>query len=137
MNDHPQTREDRRLAWTREMLGDRNVGLARASADAGFRSYWRTLGAEPSRIVMDSPPDKEDVKPWLRIRAMLEDAGVRVPKVTCEDAEQGFLVLEDLGSDPYLHVLHADNADALFDAAVDQLLKLQKVAVPDDFPKYD
>ncbi|KGQ17746.1 putative phosphotransferase family protein [Lysobacter dokdonensis DS-58] len=119
------------------MLGDRNVGLVRASADAGFRSYWRTLGAEPGRIVMDSPPDKEDVKPWLRVRAMLEAAGVRVPKIFCEDDAQGFLVMEDLGPDTYLHVLHADNADDLFDAAIDQLLKMQAVPVPDDFPKYD
>jgi aminoglycoside/choline kinase family phosphotransferase len=130
-------REEQRLAWTRQILGDRNVGLARASADAGFRSYWRTLGAEPSRVVMDSPPDKEDVKPWLRIRAMLEDAGVRVPQVACEDDAQGFLLMEDLGPDTYLAVLHADNADALFDDAIGQLLRIQAVPVPDDFPKYD
>ncbi|NUS61609.1 MAG: phosphotransferase [Lysobacter sp.] len=137
MDSSTVLREDRRLAWARQALGDPALGLARASTDAGFRSYWRTLGAEPSRIVMDSPPDKEDVRPWLRIRAMLESAGVRVPQLIAEDAEHGFLVLEDLGPDTYLHVLHADNADALFDDAVDQLLKLQTVAVPDDFPKYD
>jgi aminoglycoside/choline kinase family phosphotransferase len=137
MDSSTVLREDRRLAWARQALGDPALGLARASTDAGFRSYWRTLGAEPSRIVMDSPPDKEDVRPWLRIRALLESAGVRVPQLIAEDAEHGFLVLEDLGPDTYLHVLHADNADALFDAAVDQLLKLQTVAVPDDFPRYD
>jgi aminoglycoside/choline kinase family phosphotransferase len=86
---------------------------------------------------MDSPPDKEDVKPWLRIRAMLEDAGVRVPQVACEDDAQGFLLMEDLGPDTYLAVLHADNADALFDDAIGQLLRIQAVPVPDDFPKYD
>ncbi len=137
MTDAPLTREARRLAWTRQILGDTNVGLSRASADAGFRSYWRTLGAEPSRIVMDSPPDKEDVKPWLRIRAMLEGAGVRVPQVACEDDAQGFLLMEDLGPDTYLSVLHADNADALFDAAIGQLLRIQAIPVPDDFPRYD
>jgi aminoglycoside/choline kinase family phosphotransferase len=130
-------RDEQRLAWARQILGDPAIGLARASADAGFRSYWRTLGAEPSRIVMDSPPDKEDVKPWLRIRALLEAGGVRVPMLYCEDTVPGFLLLEDLGPDTYLSVLHADNADALFDAAVDQLLKIQAVPVPDDFPKYD
>src|SRR3546814_20422919 len=55
--------------------------LSRASMDAGFRSYWRTSGHDPSRIVMDSPPDREDVRPWLRIRELLEDGGVRVPRV--------------------------------------------------------
>jgi aminoglycoside/choline kinase family phosphotransferase len=130
-------REEQRLAWARTASGDPNLGLSRASTDAGFRSYWRTLGIEPSRIVMDSPPDMEDVRPWLRIRAMLETAGVRVPHLLAEDTEQGFLLLEDLGPDTYLHVLHADNADALFDDAVTQLLRLQEIPIPDGFPAYD
>lgn len=137
MSSDPSTREARRLAWTRQAVGDPSADLVRASTDAGFRSYWRTLGVEPVRIVMDSPPDKEDVRPWLRIRAMLEAAGVRMPRVLQEDAESGFLLMEDLGPDTYLHVLHADNADALFDAAITQLLRIQAVPVPDDFPRYD
>jgi len=86
---------------------------------------------------MDSPPDKEDVRPWLRIRAVLEAAGVRVPQVLAEDTGNGFLLLEDLGADTYLHVIHADNADALFDDAITQLLRLQAAPVPDDLPAYD
>jgi N-acetylmuramate 1-kinase len=131
------TRETQRLAWARAATGNPDTGLARASMDAGFRSYWRTLGTEPSRIVMDSPPDKEDVRPWLRLRAVLESAGVRVPQLLAEDTDHGFLLLEDLGPDTYLHVLHSDNADELFDAAVTQLLRLQAVPVPDDLPAYD
>jgi len=60
-----------------------------------------------------------------------------VPRLLAEDVEHGFLLLEDLGPDTYLHVLHADNADALFDDAITQLLRLQAMDVPDDFPKYD
>lgn len=137
--DLPATlpRDARRLRWARDAAGDADLDLARASTDAGFRSYWRTTGPEPSRIVMDSPPDKEDVKPWLRIRALLEQAGVRVPRLLAEDVEHGFLLLEDLGPDTYLHVLHADNADAMFDDAITQLLRLQAMDVPADFPKYD
>jgi aminoglycoside/choline kinase family phosphotransferase len=145
MTDRPMTaamppalsRDEQRLAWARTAAGDHTLGLARASTDAGFRSYWRTLGPEPSRIVMDSPPGKEDVRPWLRIRAMLEAAGVRVPHLLAEDTEHGFLLLEDLGPDTYLHVLHDDNADALFDAAIEQLLRVQAVPVPEGFPAYD
>lgn len=135
--DHPDPRAERRLAWARDTIGDPNIELVRASVDAGFRSYWRTLGHEPSMIVMDSPPDLEDPRPWLRIRQLLEDGGVRVPQVIAEDAGAGFLLLEDLGADTYLHLIHADNADALFDAAIDQLLKLQAIPVPGDLPRYD
>lgn len=130
-------RADTRQAWARAATGDAALILERASMDAGFRSYWRGETADGSRIVMDSPPDKDDVRPWLRLRALLEGGGVRVPRVLAEDVGHGFLLLEDLGRDTYLHVIDADNADALFDAAIDQLLRLQSIAPPADLPAYD
>ena len=130
-------RAEARLAWAREAAGDAAIGLVRASVDAGFRSYWRTTGIAPPHIVMDSPPDLEDVRPWLRIRELLESGGVRVPQVLAQDVDAGFLLMEDLGPDTYLHVIHADNADALFDDAITQLLKLQAIPVPDGLPAYD
>lgn len=133
----PDPRADARLAWARAATGDAALALERASMDAGFRSYWRGATADGSRIVMDSPPDKEDVRPWLRMRALLEGGGVRVPRVLAEEADRGFLLLEDLGRHTYLHAIDADNADALFDAAVDQLLRLQAIAPPADLPAYD
>jgi aminoglycoside/choline kinase family phosphotransferase len=105
--------------------------------DAGFRSYWRSSGAGPTRIVMDSPPDREDVRPWLRIRDLLEGGGVRVPGVLARDVETGFLLLEDLGAQTLLNVVDADNADGWVDAAIDQLLRLQAIAPPADLPVYD
>ena len=135
--DEAAMRGRERLTWTRRVLGDPDVELVRASVDAGFRSYWRTERYQPSRIVMDSPPDREDVRPWLRVRGLLEDGGVRVPRVLAEDIEPGFLLLEDLGAATYLQVIDADNADALFDAALTQLLQLQAIAPPADLPAYD
>ncbi|MEO5629667.1 MAG: phosphotransferase [Thermomonas sp.] len=126
-----------RDAWARAALGEPAATLVRASMDAGFRSYWRAQTIDGTRIVMDSPPDQEDVRPWLQIRALLESGGVRVPRVLAEDAEAGFLLLEDLGADTYLHVIDNNNADALFDAALTQLLMLQAIAPPADLPAYD
>ena len=143
----PTDRERARLAWARAATGQASFELHRASTDAGFRSYWRggtadgspapASAAPPSVIVMDSPPDQEDVRPWLRIRGLLEAGGVRVPRVLAQDVDAGFLLLEDLGADTYLHVIGLHNADALLDAAVTQLLKLQAIACPDDLPAYD
>lgn len=126
-----------RLQWARAATGDAGLALARASTDAGFRSYWRAATTAGSLIVMDSPPALEDVRPWLRIRDLLEDGDVRVPRVLARDVEAGFLLLEDLGTDTYLQVIDAGNADALFDAAIGQLLKLQAIACPAGLPAYD
>jgi len=130
-------RAEARTAWTRAMLRDDAVEPVRASMDAGFRSYWRASHGDGTSIVMDSPPDMEDVRPWLRIRDLLEGGGVRVPRVLAQDVDAGFLLLEDLGADTYLHVIHDANADALFDDAVTQLLRLQAIAPPADLPAYD
>ncbi len=132
-------RDFQRLSWARNALGEPDAQLLRASMDAGFRSYWRA--SAPTRpgttIVMDSPPDLEDVRPWLRIREMLDIAGVRVPQVFSADALNGFVLLEDLGIDTYLQVIDSGNADALFDDALSQLLVLQALTPPTDFPAYD
>lgn len=129
--------ERARLDWARGAAGDAALDLVRASADAGFRSYWRGEAHGASVIVMDSPPDKEDVRPWLRIRDLLEAGGVRVPRVLARDVDAGFLLLEDLGAQTLLQVIDAGNADAHFDAAIAQLLKLQAIDCPADLPAYD
>ena len=126
----PSPRDARRLDWVRSTTGLAALDLRRASVDAGFRSYWRTLGETPSHVVMDSPPDQEDVRPWLRMRDLLEGGGVRVPRVLAHDVEQGFLLLEDLGGPTLAQVIDDGNADAHFDGAIEQLLRLQAIAPP-------
>lgn len=130
-------REQQRLAFAHAATDNPDIALAAASADAGFRSYWRTFNESPQRIVMDSPPDKEDVRPWLAMRDVLEAGGVRVPRVLARDVDNGFLLLEDLGAQTVLHVITDTNADALFEAAVTQLLRIQAIAPPAGLPRYD
>ncbi len=126
----PEARDRQRLDWARIALGEPGAILERASTDAGFRSYWRSRGTGPSRIVMDSPPGLEDVRPWLAVRDLLEGGGVRVPQVLARDVENGFLLLEDLGGPTLAQVLDAGNADEWFDGAIEQLLKLQAIPPP-------
>lgn len=136
-NIHPQQdRESIRLAWARQALDDDSAGLQRASVDAGHRSYWRSSGRGPDRILMDSPPLLEDVGPWLRMRDLLHNGGVRVPEVLARDVEQGFLLLEDLGGPTLAQVLDDHNADAYFDACITQLLRLQSIVPPTDMAEF-
>ncbi len=121
-----------RLAWARQALADERAQLQRASVDAGHRSYWRSAGSGPARIVMDSPPALEDVRPWLHMRDLLESGGVRVPQVFARDVGAGYLLLEDLGGPTLAQVLDAQNADRWFALAITQLLRLQSIAVPQE-----
>lgn len=135
--DHAPLRTRQRLNWVRRALGDAQIELERASADAGFRSYWRARRGDARWIVMDAPPALEDVRPWLRAHAVLLAAEVRVPAILARDIEHGFLLLEDLGTDTLRHLLDADNADHWFDAAIEQLLRLQRMPVPAGLARFD
>ncbi|GLQ89662.1 aminoglycoside phosphotransferase family protein [Dyella flagellata] len=118
-------RADARLAWARAALGDPSLSLQSASSDASFRSYWRTHHGGRSWIVMDSPPAQEDPRPWLKIGQQLAAAGLHVPAVQAQDLEQGFLLIEDLGTRLYLDELDEHNADALYADAMHALLLMQ------------
>lgn len=131
------SRASARLAWVREALGDGQLTLSPASADASFRSYWRTHGAGQRWIVMDSPPAQENPQPWLDIGALLAAAGLHVPAVRAHDVQRGFLLIEDLGSRLYLPELRDDTADALYGAALDALLRMQCAVADEALPAYD
>jgi len=122
---------DPRLAqlchWLEHALGFTAFDIAPASADASFRRYFRVTraGHEPL-IVMDAPPAKEDVGPFLRVAAMLEQIGVNAPRVLARSLGEGFLLLTDLGTRMYLPELATHGrADALYGDALDALVRIQ------------
>ncbi|HJU39900.1 MAG TPA: phosphotransferase [Tahibacter sp.] len=130
----------RRIARQRfiaETLGVADANVEPASADASFRSYWRVQTPQGPRVVMDSPPDTEPVAPWLDIGARLAAAGLHVPEVYAVDAAQGFLVIEDLGTQLYLPALNENTADALYADALDALHAMQTRVSPDGLPRFD
>ena len=112
--------------WLTRELALGALTLAPASADASFRRYFRVTTARESLIVMDAPPDKEDVAPYLKVSTLLADCGVHVPKVHATDARRGLLLLEDLGSTPLLSRLEAGDApEGLYSDALRALAAIQ------------
>ncbi|AIF47355.1 aminoglycoside phosphotransferase family protein [Dyella japonica] len=133
----PTDRAAARLAWTRSVLGDAALELSSASSDASFRSYWRTTHGGKSWVVMDSPVAQEDPRPWLAIGERLAATGVHVPAVYAKDLDQGFLLIEDLGTRLYLPALNEDTADRLYSDAMDALLLMQTRMEHTDLPLFD
>jgi aminoglycoside/choline kinase family phosphotransferase len=88
-------------------------------------------------IVMDAPPDKENIEPWLQIDERLRDAGLHAPQVGAIDRTNGFILMEDLGTRTYLPELNADSADALYADALDALLAMQTRVATTDLPIFD
>jgi aminoglycoside/choline kinase family phosphotransferase len=111
--------------------------LTAASSDASFRRYFRWEGAGKSLIVMDAPPPQENCKPFVDIAFLLAKSGINVPKIYAEDLERGFLLLNDLGNQTYLDVIDSENADNLFNDALQALLAFQQLPMVAPLPSYD
>jgi aminoglycoside/choline kinase family phosphotransferase len=133
-------KNDARLAliqsWLTRDLGWRIGRISVASADASFRRYFRVSRGdvdpaawEPradTLIVMDAPPGKEDIAPYLKVTSLLEQAGAHVPHVFASDARRGFVVMEDLGDTQYLSLLRTGRGvDKLYGDALTTLANIQ------------
>jgi aminoglycoside/choline kinase family phosphotransferase len=124
--------------WLASRCGLPPHELAPASADASFRRYFRvTLPDASTLIAMDAPPDKEDCRPFVAVAGRMATAGLHVPRIIEQDLDKGFLLLEDLGSRPYLAALNPDTAHQLYGDALRQLLRLQSAVPIDGLPAYD
>lgn len=125
--------------WLHTELGDVDWSLEVASADASFRRYFRIKLPNKTLIAMDAPPGKEDVAPFVHVATAFKALNVNVPEIFAKDLAQGFMLLQDFGSTCYLDELNQDNADALYQDALDALLTLQSAKKPNDdnMPPYD
>ena len=124
-------------SWIKTTAGISDYTLVSASEDASFRRYFRLQYDNKSYIIMDAPPDHENCLPFIDIAMRLRNAGVNVPVVMQNDLEQGFLLITDFGTALYLHELSDNNADALYDDAINSIVCMQKHADTDGLPLYD
>lgn len=111
------------------------------AADASFRHYDRLQAANGSAVLMDAPPDKEPVGPFLQVAEILQDLGLSAPRILAADAQQGFVLLEDFGDRTFTEVLaRGGDEAALYRLALDVLIELQRRWRPElgaNLPPYD
>jgi tRNA threonylcarbamoyl adenosine modification protein YjeE len=126
--------------------------------DASSRAYARLMHAGGlSTVLMDSPRTAdgppvrdgrpysriahlaEDVRPFVAVGTFLHGAGISAPRLLAHDCRNGFLILEDLGDRAFgREVVKGPAHQAeLWRAAVDLLVKLRTVPVPDSLPLPD
>jgi N-acetylmuramate 1-kinase len=135
---------DSRLAdltrWVVDDLGFAGGSIVPASVDASFRRYFRVTRDADTYIVMDAPPGKEDVGPFIKVARLLGGIGLNVPLILARDLERGFLLLSDLGSRQYLDELAVPGAaDMLYADALGSLQKMQTAdaGLSHALPRYD
>jgi N-acetylmuramate 1-kinase len=139
-NDNADPRLSKLERWIAGLPGPATERILPASTDASFRRYFRVHRGGATQIAMDAPPERESLDGWLRVVRILAATGVHVPAVIAVDAEQGFVLMGDLGRQHYLDALGkgADPAP-LYADAVDALVRLQSgdPAAAAQLPHYD
>ena len=132
-------------AWLASLVaahGLQPASLRPASADASFRRYLRldTTAPGQSCIVMDAPPDKENCAPFVQVQALMQQAGLNVPRILAFDAAHGFMLLSDLGPHTLMQALSPEapqDAHRWYQQATDLLIDWQKASRPGVLPAYD
>jgi len=108
-----------------------------ASADASFRRYFRVFKGNQSYILMDAPPKKESIQPFLEVANRLKDAQVNAPTIYAFDIELGVILIHDFGPTTYLDAISKDNANKLYRDAANSLICIQKNVDTKEMQHYD
>jgi len=132
------TRENALHQWLKKNIGDAPFTLSNVAGDASFRRYFRIHYGDSTRIIMDAPPDKETILPFIHIAKKLSAIGVHTPFIYAVEENQGFMLLEDLGDQLLLNTLTKDNSDLFYRQAMETLLKIQQSPLDDqNLPSFD
>ncbi|MGE5539179.1 MAG: aminoglycoside phosphotransferase family protein [Gemmatimonas sp.] len=137
-------------------MTDRSTAIARFLADAGFaaarrdplpgdasfRRYVRLHGGPEPALLMDAPPDREDVRPYILVARHLTALGFSAPRVLAADPELGLVLVEDFGDATFTRLLAAGADErALYELAIDALIAFHKLPADRttalDVPPYD
>ena len=117
-------RQQKLRTWLGEN-GYEKASITDLSGDASFRKYYRVKKKNLPYVVMDCPPDKEDLKSFILVTEKLNKAKVNVPDLYEVDQENGFLILSDLGDDLYSKKLDSETVYCLYTDALEAIVKIQ------------
>ncbi|MBL4647643.1 MAG: phosphotransferase [Gammaproteobacteria bacterium] len=95
------------------------------AGDASFRRYFRVQEGNTSKVVMDAPPQQEPCEGFIAIAQAFKQLGLHVPEIFAVDLSQGFVLLGDFGDKLYSTVLTDENAQSLYQCALQALTIIQ------------
>ncbi len=135
--DMPAAERTSRRIRLLEEAGWQTARAEPLAGDASYRTYQRLHRNGGTAVLMDAPPPREDVRPFIAMAAWLRQGGYSAPEIMAADEDAGFLLLEDLG-DALFTTAIAGGADEteLYEASVNLLVDLQSRPPPPDVPPY-
>lgn len=128
-------------AWLSSLAELPDYQIKPLAGDASFRRYFRiheTQNPSQTYVLMDAPPAKEDVMPFIQVSDWLSASGLNTPKIIIKDQQQGFLLLQDFGDTTWaVFAQQQHDISPLFQDALQQLHLLQSAPSPSSLPLFD
>lgn len=122
------------------LTGNDILNIQKITGDASIRSYFRITNEDEGFIISGGNPKalKETNENFLEVQKVLEENGVRVPKVKSSKIEDGFIIQEDLGDKTFLAQVQSQKNDceelSYYKKAVDQMMLIHNID-PSKYPK--
>ena len=111
-----------------EACGWSGARIEPLTGDASFRRYFRVIGEGRSAVLMDAPPEHEDVRPFVAVAEWLASVGLSAPEILARDLDRGLLLLGDFGDWRLREMLDDDprRERELYELATDVLIHLHR-----------
>ena len=108
------------------------------AGDASFRRYFRVVDGDRSAVLMDAPPIREDVRPFVAVAEWLHSIGLSAPEILARDIERGLLLLADFGDWRLRETLdrEPDRERELYELATDVLVHLHRHPAMEGLPEH-
>jgi aminoglycoside/choline kinase family phosphotransferase len=131
-------RESALKEWLSNTIQNKEIAISPLAGDASFRRYYRIQHSGLSQVVMDAPPDKENIEPFIQVASMLAEKCIEIPDVLAINKEKGFLLLRDLGDQLLLQKLTQETVNQYYQQALNLLLNMQQISTTEkQLPAFD
>lgn len=133
LNNNNKEREILLIEWIKKNFA-KDFQLIPIQGDASFRRYFRIVSNDTSWVIMDAPPELENILPFIAVAKGFAKQGLHVPAIFAFDEALGLILLSDLGDEQYFRIMKNNDARNLYNDATQALLKLQACR---DFPEWE
>jgi aminoglycoside/choline kinase family phosphotransferase len=125
----PMTERDAQIDGFLAAHGWAGASRAPLAGDASARRYERIAEGRRRAVLMDAPPEREALGPFMLIDRYLRSRGYSAPEIYAADEACGLMLLEDLGDRRYTELTEGGfDQETLFSAAIDVLIDLHDEA---------
>ena len=114
--------------WLSNSIDKPIKAIVPAGTDASFRSYFRVfVENKETYIAAYAPPEYEDSVKFVNIASLMEDMGIRVPKIISTNLQKGFLLIGDLGKETMLNAIKREvtKREKFYGEAIEILFDIQ------------